>query len=585
MSEKFGLNCKEQDPLCKVNITTENVDRHISLEHISLSFDSIVSPRKTVFIFSFSCIDAFSIWRPNKGAVRNVSPNWRKHGLESRLASGVPAMSVISKKGNNRVTIALSDAQTPCSIACGISEETAEIEFKLELFTQPVSPLNHYDITVRIDRRDIPFYDSLADVEKWWRTSIGFSQAYVPDAAKMPMDSLWYSFHQMLDPKAIIEECIASKTLGMDTVIIDDGWQTDDNNRGYEYCGDWEVTPSKISDMKALVDELHKIGMKVILWFSVPFVGIHSHRFAEFEGMYLGSASRKNNNVMILDPRYKKVREYLVDTYVNAVRNYGLDGLKLDFIDSFSLTEMSIGKTFDGKIVSLEDGVEALLKDVYESLRSIDPEIMIEFRQNYVGPTIRKYGNILRVADCPGDAQSNRTGVIDLRLISGNTAVHSDMIMWHSDERNQAAAAQLLAVMFGVPQVSLRIPTLKEDHKRLLKYFLSYWRENRDVLLDGKLTVNDPDVCYSLVSSQKDGKKIAVRYLPVPFDVADCECCRLFNATEDERVTVFVDDKEEYVYAVFDCLGNEMERGSFSNTRIMAFDVPASGNVELYYLK
>ena len=53
---------------------------------------------------------------------------------------------------------------------------------------------------------------------------------------------------------------------------------------------------------------------------------------------------------------------------------------------------------------------------------------MIEFRQSYIGPAIRKYGNIFRAGDCPADILSNRIHTIDLRLTSGSTAVHSDML-------------------------------------------------------------------------------------------------------------------------------------------------------------
>ena len=35
----------------------------------------------------------------------------------------------------------------------------------------------------------------------------------------------------MLDVEDIVKECRLSKPFGMETVIIDDGWQTDDNNR------------------------------------------------------------------------------------------------------------------------------------------------------------------------------------------------------------------------------------------------------------------------------------------------------------------------------------------------------------------
>lgn len=41
-------------------------------------------------------------------------------------------------------------------------------------------------------------------------------------------------------------------------------------------------------------------------------------------------------------PRYPQVRQYLVKTYEEAATVRGLDGLKLDFIDSFILRGKSI---------------------------------------------------------------------------------------------------------------------------------------------------------------------------------------------------------------------------------------------------
>lgn len=53
-------------------------------------------------------------------------------------------------------------------------------------------------------------------------------------------------------------------------------------------------------------------------------------RYTEFEGMFL---RRYSANVGILDPRYKRVRDFLIDIYKTAVSDWYLDGLKLDFID------------------------------------------------------------------------------------------------------------------------------------------------------------------------------------------------------------------------------------------------------------
>ena len=43
----------------------------------------------------------------------------------------------------------------------------------------------------------------------------------------------------------------------------------------------------------------------------------------------------------MLDPRFKDVRKFLVDIYASAVKEHGYDGLKLDFIDEFALSDSS----------------------------------------------------------------------------------------------------------------------------------------------------------------------------------------------------------------------------------------------------
>ena len=47
----------------------------------------------------------------------------------------------------------------------------------------------------------------------------------------------------------------------------------------------------------------------------------------------------------------------------------------------------------------------------------------------------------------------NRIRIADIRMLAGNTAVHSDMITWHHDETLEIAALQLVNTLFGVPQI------------------------------------------------------------------------------------------------------------------------------------
>lgn len=573
------LYCTLKNEAKKIEINERTDENGVYYRDINLEFEDTVSPSVCKFALNVPCVDIYSHWAPTAELVRYISPNWSRRRQNARLAYGAPVLSLISKSGKNRLCVSLSDANVATSISFGVSEETGLVEVEISLFTTLTAPMDKYSVTVRLDARDIPYYEALKDTELWWRKALQFGQAYVPENAKLPVDSLWYSFHQQLDSDEIIRECKASKTLGMDTVIIDDGWQTDDNNRGYAFCGDWELCTGKISDMKKLVDEIHKIGMKVLLWFSVPFVGVHSRAYDRFVGMYTND--REKTDVKVLDPRYREVREYLVGIYKRAVSEWSLDGLKLDFIDSIYLREDT--PVYDEKrdTVSLEEALEKLLEEVTTELKSINPETMIEFRQGYIGPTIRKYGNMLRVGDCPCDAMRNKVGIVDLRLISGTSAVHSDMIMWHKDETSENVALALLSSMFGVPQISVRLEETSEKHKAVIKSFLDFWKENREVLLSGDLRAQNPEDCYSLVASRLEKTEVVVRYIPVPFEIEKGFKYYLFNASSSNDVVIVSSySVNEVEYTVTDCCGNIITKGNISG-RAAIVNAPMGARIEL----
>jgi len=508
-------------------------------------------PEQLTVTFATPNKEVYSVWSPSIRYDRHIGPVWNKRTSTSRLAFMMPLHTLVSTDGKNRMTVALSDAKTPLTIRTGVREETASTEWEINFFTYKVAPLKEYSTIIRIDTRDIAYYDAVYDVKNWWESECGYTPAYVPEYAKLPMNSLWYSYHQQLDVEDIIKECELSKALGMDTVIIDDGWQTDDNNRGYRFCGDWEVASSKIPDMKQFVDRIHATGMKVMLWYGFPFVGKESKVYSCFSDMLLNEP--KKNAHWTLDPRYKEVRDHLISTCTRALREWGFDGLKLDFLDSFYLSDISIAFDPRRDYQSVEEALDKLMTDITDELLAINSEALIEFRQSYVGPAIRKYGNMLRVADCPNDAFSNRQDVINLRFTSGNTAVHSDMLMWSCEDTAESAALQFASVLYSVPQVSMKIATLPEDHKKMLTYYLSFWRANRDVLINGKILAANPESAYSIVCAEKDGKAIFTSYTDT---VVECGTYSEVIAVNCSRSkSLILKGAVGKMYTVVNCMG------------------------------
>ena len=520
-------------------------------------------------------IDMYSVWSPSVRYDRYLGASWRRRVTESRLASWMPFHMLVSADGKNRFALAVSDAKTPISIATGMHEHSACLGCDVTFFTVKVTPLCEYSAILRIDTRDIPYYDAIYDAVEWWENECGYTPAYVPEYAKLPMNSLWYSYHQDLRADKIVAECELSKPLGMDTVIVDDGWQTHDLGRGYVTCGDWEMTETKFPDMKDFVDRVHAIGMKVMLWYSVPFIGIEAKNYERFSSMLIEEATA-DKKVCVFDPRYKEVRDYLINIYANAVRDWGLDGVKLDFIDSFVLKGRALEDDDRRDIQSLEDAIDRLMIDVHDALVAINPEIMIEFRQSYVGPAIRKYGNMLRVGDCPNDSLRNRHNIIDLRFTSGKSAVHSDMVMWHKEDTVESAALQLVSIIYGVPQISVRIAKLPEDHKKMLRYYLSFWREHRDVLLDGKLRAENPESSYSIACAEKDGRAIYTSYTDT---LIECGAYSEIIAVNSSRAkSLLIKDAIGKSYRVLNCMGEELAAGTVGET-IEKIAVPLAGMI------
>lgn len=556
-----------------INVVKKEVNEITYLDlNLKLNYEI---PEKTILKCVVPATNALAIWS-SFDRVHILRPDWGMNEVNSRLASGMPIQQLFGFDGNNRMCVSVSQVDTPIKIRMGYNEENAEVICEVEFFSLQTNKKSEYNATARFDFRNIKYYESIYDTVYWWENECGYQSAFVPKNAKLPMDSLWYSFHQNLDYTKIIEECRNSKELGLETVIIDDGWQTDDNNRGYAYCGDWEVSKRKMGDMKKLVEEIHKIGMKVMLWYSVPFMGIYSKKFSEFKTMLLDESGDKET-FFSLDPRYKKVRDYLSNLYENAIKEWDLDGLKLDFIDSFVLKGKSLENDNNRDYESLEDAIHALLSETKEKLTRLKSDVLIEFRQSYVGPSIRKYGNMLRVGDCPGDVLTNRSQAINLRFTSGKTAVHSDMIMWNKRDTVENAAEQFINIIYTVPQISMLINELPQDHKKMLKFYLDFWIENRKVLLNGKLTAENPEIDYSSARATLNGTEIITPYTNSLVEIFEDKSI-IINATTKEFLVV--KGAEGCNAKVVNCLGEIITEFTLKNT-LEEIKVPRAGLIYL----
>ena len=128
-------------------------------------------------------------------------------------------------------------------------------------------------------------------------------------------------------------------------LMIDDNWQED--------YGTWEFSPRRFKDPKGMMEQLHAMGFKVMLWMC-PFVSADSADFRELaaEGLLLLDpqktqnilwANTKNKAAIIrwwngasacLDLSNPKTQAWFKEKLDYLVEEYGVDGFKFDAGDA-----------------------------------------------------------------------------------------------------------------------------------------------------------------------------------------------------------------------------------------------------------
>ncbi|MEO9805107.1 MAG: alpha-galactosidase [Reichenbachiella sp.] len=524
-------------------------------------------------------------WSSHSFLDKTIAPDWGPSTVRSMLAREAPVICLFGHDDSNRQTFAVSEVLNTVISTTAVREEDGMMYNEIQFFTEKNRALSTYRVEIRLDSRPVPYSQALNDVADWWASFEQYTPAQVPEVARMPVYSSWYSYHQNVAMEPLLKECKLAKEMGFESIIIDDGWQTMDSNRGYAYTGDWE--PERIPEMKEFVKAVHDLGMKFILWYAVPFVGEKSKAFERMKGKTL--SHWKSQGTYVLDPRFPEVRKFIIATYVKAVEDWDLDGFKLDFMARFTANKDTKLVANDGRdYASVNEATDVLMTELMSALRKIKPDIMIEFRRPYVGPAMRKYGNMFRADDCPNVATINRIGTSDLKMLSGNTAVHADMLMWHYDEPVETAALQLLNVMFSVPQISVRLADIPEDHFKMIQFYTAYWLKNRKVLLDGQFHPSNPLMNYPMLSGWSSKKKITTVFadMVVPLEILPGTAIDIINAKSSKKIVIDVKGKSsQFQYTIQDCLGKETMSETVSlQEGVFSFEVPPSGLISFTQL-
>ena len=179
---------------------------------------------------------------------------------------------------------------------------------------------------------------------------VGAPRAVPPDDYfRLPIYTTWVEHKVLVDQAKVLAfaQAIKKNELPCGVIEIDDKWEG--------RYGDMQFDAAKFPDPKKLVDELHKLGMRVTLWVH-PFVNTDAQTFARLRddprllhdgAGNVGIVNWWNGDAAVWDfSRPDAAREFR-GKLDGLRRRYGIDGFKFDGADSEMVPQE--GRAADGK--------------------------------------------------------------------------------------------------------------------------------------------------------------------------------------------------------------------------------------------
>lgn len=501
--------------------------------------------------------DAIGFWHPDAEWERTLVADWAGRAHVS-LVSGVAAGCLYDSNGRTLLAFAALDPVPEVEMRFGVSEEhkTFVVHLTTSCTAEPYR--------IAFARSAV----SVAAAMRVLRGALGVQR--VAEAAREPVYSTWYGFNQEVTAEGVEAEAALAVEAGCGVLILDDGWQELGQGRGYLGVGDWRPDLTKFPDFAGHVARVRAMGLAYLAWVAPLLLGPESACFAEWSAHAPGLAGAPGARV--LDPRRPEVRRHVVAMCSRLMNDYGLDGLKIDFLDEVMVYA---GRPAHGADIP---DVGAAMRVLLEEIRAaLGEDALIETRQPYTGPGLSGFGDLLRANDCPADAIANRVRTIDVGLLAVGGAVHSDMLMWDPRGPVHSAARQLIGALHAVPQISAKLGELPEQHRAMVAFWLARWRELRPLLLDGEVEPGRPDELYPVVTAAKgDECVISVtsdRVVPVGH-----RRVTLVNGTGSGRLVLDIAGAEMAVTRVFAADGSRIEPTPRRvGPGLCALDVPPSG--------
>ena len=418
-------------------------------------------------------------WGGNPREELSYLPYWHisKHICAN---TGFPYIALIHRSGENRVAVGSCDQLSETLLSADLSEAERSYHFRLQKPDNPGQVMKVVDTRKEIffvSRARRPWPEVLQIYEQLCDQETRPLKMPVPDHAFDPAFCTWTAIYHRVSHEWIMHNAQIAAELGFRTWITDDGWFIETGRfSDYGYAGDWLPCASKFPDMKAHVHAVQALGFRYMLWIAPFMVGDESEAAKRYTDLL--TTGKPQGRFHNLSPQSAETKEIVATIIERLVRDYDLDGLKIDFVDSI--------KPGNAAPQLFGESLHAVMRESIERALALQPDLLVEFRNPYANLASRSYSNIYRCSDVPLNCTINRWQAVMLRLLAPDRAVHLDPALWHPDESDENVAVHLINVLVSVPMISVELDRYPKTHLDLIRYWIGFYNTHRNTIIGGQ---------------------------------------------------------------------------------------------------
>ncbi|ROS75884.1 melibiase [Curtobacterium sp. PhB130] len=320
-------------------------------------------------------------------------------------------------------------------------------------------------IFARKPSRPLAWPDGLRLFSKTERTVLEISYETGAGAVE-PYWCSWVDWSSdQVDQLLVLDNARRGAKLGIRNIIIDDGWFGPGLDSPYGTplnIGDWRPDGDRFPDLPALIDEVHQLGSRLLLWCAPHAVGPASDAICRHERLLIADIE----GAPIMNPtmfyslcfRSPEARAVMSEVVARMCTDYSIDGLKYDLFNWLPEEECE-SPTHAHDLPSTIEGVRRVLDDCRSITNSLGRPMIIELKQDYASPAIAALGTVVRAGDAP---YASATNLARMRYIQSRGMPALNDYQTFPDDATREEVA-----LIGIRMLAAGIPAWGKDLRQL----------------------------------------------------------------------------------------------------------------------